>query len=105
MPPDSGFPPYSLEAQVAVLTNEVKGLRRDLENLHRLLERDVVALRSEVQTLQARKIIDEHAIRELCRDVVVAEAAGDTSNRDYVMRIVTFAVSIGTIVFVLRGGR
>lgn len=105
MPPESGVPSDRLEVQVAVLTNEVKGLRRELESVQRLLERDLAELRREVQSLQARRVIDEHGIRELCRDVVVAEAAGDTSNRDYVMRIVTFAVSIGTIVFVLRGGR
>lgn len=87
-------PERSLEAQVAVLANEVQNLRAEIADM-----------RADIRELKARVILDERGIRELCREVIWAESAEDTSNRDSVMRIVTFAVSIGTAVFVIRGGR
>lgn len=87
------IPPLGLEVQVAVLANEVATLRRELDDVRKEM-RD-----------RHRAMLDEADMRELARDVVRAETAGTTTARDNLMRLVTFAVSIGTAIFVIRGGR
>lgn len=91
--PPGGYP-YGLEAQVAVLASEIKGLHREIGEL-----------RVELREMSGRRALDEAEVREIARQVVREETAGDTTARDNVMRLVTFAVSIGTAVFVIRGGR
>lgn len=83
------IPPIGLEVQVAVLAHEVQALRRDVDELR----------------AEMRGVLDQHGLRELAREVVREETAGDTTVRDNAMRIVTFGISIVTAFFVIRGGR
>lgn len=62
-------------------------------------------LRTELREMNNRHSLDELEVREIARQVVRDETAGSTATRDNVMRLVTFAVSIGTALFVIRGGR
>lgn len=78
---------------MAVLANEVATLRRELDDVRKEMRE------------RHRALLDEADMRELARDVVRSETAGSTTVRDNLMRLVTFAVSIGTAVFVIRGGR
>lgn len=95
MPPRSDdFPKYSVETQIALL-------RQDLVALHQ----DVEDLRDELRRLQERQLLDEAQVRELCRSVISEAASGTSTVRDNMMRLVAFAVSIGTAIFVIRGGR
>lgn len=96
-PPDSGDR-YGLEAQVAVLENELKSLRREVEEMRR-------DLRQDIRDLGARELLTEAQTRELCRQIVQEEGSTSTGSKDAVMRLVAFAVSIGTAIFVIRGGR
>jgi hypothetical protein len=94
IPRSDDFGKYSVETQIALL-------RQDVVALHQT----VAELRADVQALEKREALNEAQVRELCRSVVTEEAAGTYSVRDNMMRVVTFAVSIGTAIFVIRGGR
>lgn len=62
------------------------------------METQVAVLATEVRNLKAE-------IDGLKADVHELRETFTSGSRDQVMRLVTFAISIGTAIFVLRGGR
>lgn len=110
MPPSYDyFSSGGLEAQVAVLTSKIEQLEKQLAEHRDALRADRDALGGDMRAIRidmrALAEFGEAEARELCREVIRAESAGTTNTRDNMMRLVTFAVSIGTAIFVIRGGR
>lgn len=70
-----------------------------------LLRRDIAELRRDIDAHMQKPHLDEPLARELCREIISKERQGESGIKDNVMRLVAFAVSIGTAIFVIRGGR
>jgi hypothetical protein len=91
-PPRSNeYGPYGPETQLALIRADLVQIHRELDDLKRW--RDTLVVMSEALA------------RDICREMLAEQTAGTTSSKDSVMRLAAFAVSIGTAIFVIRGGR
>jgi hypothetical protein len=85
--------------------NDMRIPVQSLTDMSIQLGEDIRNLRSDLSSLRQLPTMSEAAVREICREIQERALGQRTDVRDGVMRLVTFAIAIGSALFVIRGGR